>query len=131
VTDYSPTYAAGRLGEPFPADKLGTAMATVPDADLVLILRGGLDGTALESLGSALDDAMRSGATRVYVDLSGVTHWSLLAQAMVLATARRMAGRGSRLVLRAPSPKVRRQGRRLDIFNRVTTVPATKESSRG
>jgi anti-anti-sigma regulatory factor len=93
------------------------------DAEVLIVLRGGLDGTALEGLGSALDDAMRSGALRVHVDLSGVTHWSLLAQAMVLASARRMAGRGCRMVLRAPSSRVRNQGRRLDIFNRVTTVP--------
>lgn len=93
------------------------------DAELLILLRGGLDGTALEQLGSALDDAMRSGALRVHVDLSGVTHWSLLAQAMLLASSRRMAGQGCRMVLRAPSAKVRSQGRRLDIFNRVATVP--------
>jgi anti-anti-sigma regulatory factor len=91
-------------------------------AEVILVLRGSLTGLALQDLGDALERAHRSDAPRVYVDLSAVSEWSMLAQAMVLASARRHAAQGRSLVLGSPSAALRRQSRRLDVFHRVATI---------
>ena len=55
----------------------------------------------------------------VYLDLSGVTSWSVVAQVAVLSAARELGARRSPLVLVGASLGLRRQSQRLDVFNRV------------
>jgi anti-anti-sigma regulatory factor len=123
VEDSTHTHAGGR-GRERPSSDDGLVEVDRWGGDVHLPLRGSLVGTALEGLGQALEETVRAGARRVYVDVSGVTHWSLLAQAMVLATDRRLSARGGRLVLSGPTAALRRQSRRLDVFHRVVTVPS-------
>jgi len=122
VEDSTHTHAAER-GRERPASNDGAVEVDLWGVDVHLVLRGSLVGTALEGLGQTLEDAVRAGARRVYVDVSGVCRWSLLAQAMVLATDRQLSARGGCLVLSGPTPELRRQSRQLDVFHRVVTVP--------
>jgi len=55
----------------------------------------------------------------VRLDLSAVSDWSTLAQAMVLHTARVLDRRGARLVLVGASEDLRLQSRWLDVFERI------------
>lgn len=128
MEDSTHTHAAGR-GRERSASYDGRVQVDRWGVDVHLVLRGGLVGTALEGWGQALEDALRAGARRVYVDVSGVSEWSLLAQAMVLATDRRLSARGGCLVLSGPTPALRLQSRRLDVFHRVVTVPALSARS--
>jgi anti-anti-sigma regulatory factor len=89
----------------------------------VLPLQGRIGGAALEELGSVLDAALTATSVRVFLDLSAVTGWSLLAQAMVLNTSHAMSQRARHLVLVGPSPALRAQSRDLGVFDRVTTDP--------
>ncbi|MGH3359675.1 MAG: STAS domain-containing protein, partial [Nocardioidaceae bacterium] len=57
----------------------------------------------------------------VCVDVSGVRSWSLLAQAMLLSTAKRLADNGGQLVLYRPTEALRHQSRQLGLFDRVST----------
>lgn len=91
------------------------------DGDQVVVALGSIEGRALAEFGTALDLAVASHTPCVYVDLSGVTHWSLLAQAMVLTTARELARHGRRLVLQSPSPALREEDHALHVFARVNT----------
>ncbi len=93
------------------------------DGDHVVIARGSIEGLALAEFGTALDLAAAAHTPCVYVDLAGVTHWSLLAQAMVLTTSRELARHGRQLVLVAPSATLRDEGAPLNVFGRVSTEP--------
>ena len=85
-----------------------------------LLVRGGsLRGKALDELGATLEQAMTSPYDVVRLDLSAVTDWSTLAQAMVLHTARVLDRRDSRLVLVGATAKVQLQSRWLDVFERI------------
>lgn len=90
----------------------------------VIVVQGRIEGMALDEFGAALDAAARGSASRVIVDLAAVTHWSLLAQAMVLTTARRLSRRGACLVLLSPGSALRDESRSLRVFERVMTRPA-------
>lgn len=111
-------------GEELSSHARATALRVVvgdDGGDLVLFLRGRIEGAALEDLGSWLETAIASSAPRIQLDLGEVTRWSLLAQAMVLSSSRRLSTRGRELVLRNPSAELREQSRRLDVFGRVPT----------
>lgn len=97
------------------------ATVSVRNGDQVVVARGSIEGLALAEFGTALDLAVASRRRRVYVDLAGVTHWSLLAQAMVLTTARDLARHGRRLVLQSPSAALREEDEALHVFARVNT----------
>ena len=94
------------------------------DGEVIVVVQGRIEGMALDEFGAALDAAARGSASRVIVDLAAVTHWSLLAQAMVLTTARRLSRRGARLVLLSPGSALRDESRSLRVFERVMTLPA-------
>ena len=92
-----------------------------------LTLQGRVGGPELVALGTMLDAAVSEATGQVTVDVSAVDSWSLLAQAMVLNTARLLASQDRRLVLLDPSPALREQSERLQVFARVVTEqgPAT------
>ena len=85
----------------------------------LLVLGGSLRGKALDELGATLEQAMTSPYDEVRLDLSAVTDWSTLAQAMVLHTARVLDRRGSSLVLVGATATVKLQARWLDVFERI------------
>jgi len=71
------------------------------------------------------DEAVSSawaGGQRVVLDLSGVTSWSILAQAMVLGLARELAHRHCSLVLVGAGLGLRLQSQRLDVFTQVRAL---------
>ena len=92
------------------------------DGELLLVMRGGVEGRSLVAFGDALEVAVASGSPCIHVDLAGVHTWSLLAQAMVLTTARRLALRGSVLVLHRMGPALRAQSQALGVAQRVITT---------
>lgn len=103
------------------------ALPTLPPpqalhSHVVLTLSGAIGAADLAPLADALDRLVERplGGT-VVIDLSHVGSWSLLAQGMILSTARIISRRGGRLVLRGPSNELRLQSRHLDIFGRVAT----------
>jgi hypothetical protein len=68
------------------------------------------------------DEAVASawaGGQTVVVDLTGVTRWSFLAQAMLLGLARELARRRSSLVFVGASLSLRLQSQRMDVFTKV------------
>lgn len=87
----------------------------------VLVVKGTIAGADLHRFGDALEQAARIQADTVRVDLGGVESWSLVAQAMVLSTARRLARRGGRLVLSGASQALRDASVRMNVFDQVAT----------
>jgi hypothetical protein len=63
----------------------------------------------------------------VYLDLSDLTSWSIVAQMGVLGAARELAAKRSRLVLVGASLGLRRRSQRLDVFNRVHALASKGE----
>lgn len=94
------------------------------EGEVIVVVQGRIEGIALDVFGAVLDAAARGSAPAVHVDLAAVTHWSLLAQAMVLTTGRRLSRRGAVLVLLSPAPALRAESRALSVFERVMTLPA-------
>lgn len=94
------------------------------DGETTVLLRGELDAATLPVLTAILESATRTSGARVQLDLTAVTSWSLLVEAMVLSTARRLGGEGGRLVLRLPGEQLRRRGSRLGLFARIPTEGA-------
>ena len=117
MDEYALRYAGGEVAGHPPVPSYVPPWVDEP----VLHLRGTIEGTALEDLGTMLDEAMTGSTGRVRLDLSAVDGWSLLAQAMVLNTARLLASRGRRLVLLNPSQALRDRSRILQVFERVPT----------
>lgn len=62
------------------------------------------------------------GGQTVVLDLSQVTGWSSVAQAMIVALARDLAEQRSRLVLSGASLGLRRQSQELDLFRKVRAI---------
>lgn len=93
-----------------------------PNGDLLLVIRGDVEGRALGTFSDALEAALSSGAPQVHLDLGGVEHWSLLAQAMLLTAARRLAHQGNRLVLHRLSRQLRDESRALGVPARIATT---------
>lgn len=80
------------------------------DLDLTifpLVLEGELDSDSTERLRALLDDRMVSGH-RLELDLSGVTHVSAAALAVLVGTHRKLRDRRGVLVLCAPSLAVQK-----------------------
>jgi len=102
---------------------MGGAPSASTGDEIVLHLEGRIEGTALESLGKWLDQALAGPATTVGVDLGDVSDWSLLAEAMMLNTAERLSAQHRHLVLINPSPTLRGQSL-LGLFDRLRTDPA-------
>lgn len=105
------------------APRFAVTFSVRDNGDRAIVARGSIEGTALAEFGTALDLAVASRAPCVYVDLAGVTHWSLLAQAMVLTTARDLARHDRRLILQSPSAALREEDKALRVFARVNTEP--------
>jgi anti-anti-sigma regulatory factor len=99
-----------------------TASSTFGVDDPVLHLWGRVEGHGLLDLARSLDRAVSDSTGQVTLDLSAVESWSLLAQAMVLNTARVLAARHRHLVLVGASPTLRDQSVKLQLFERVPTA---------
>ena len=95
--------------------------ASEPDGP-VLVVRGCVEAIALNSFAGAMEDVLKNHDLRFVVDVSGVDSWSLVAQAMVLATARRKAAQGEQLVLRGASDRLREQSQQLGVFEHVLSI---------
>lgn len=120
--------SAGSPGAAPPSNAPRFRLAMTVDSNgEVIVVQGRIEGMALDEFGAALDAAARGSAPLVIVDLAAVTHWSLLAQAMVLTTARRLSRRDARLVLQSPGSALRDESRSLRVFERVTTLPAGRD----
>ena len=75
-----------------------------------------------EDVSVIYDQAMSAawaGRQTVTLDLSRVTTWSVLAQAMIVGVARELAKSQSRLVLVGASLGLRLQSQQIDVFTRV------------
>jgi anti-anti-sigma regulatory factor len=99
-----------------------TVTSIAPDTVQMTLPRN-VTGRDVVMFGDALEIACRDYDGTVVIHLTEVRDWSLLAQAMVLSTARLLASRGGRLLLAGPSDELRRRSTTLDIFNRVETLP--------
>jgi hypothetical protein len=60
-----------------------------------------------------------AGGQTVTLDLTQVTRWSIVAQAMIVGVARELAEKRSRLVLSGGSLRLRVQSQQMDVFNKV------------
>lgn len=91
-------------------------------AATILVLRGTVGGAELARLAGALDHAVRARPRVVTVDLAELTHWSLVAQAIVLSASRTLARYGGELILAHPTTRLRLQSAQLGVFSRVRTI---------
>jgi hypothetical protein len=66
-----------------------------------------------------MERALLSHERRFVIDVGAVDRWSLVAQAMILTTARRKAARGEQLILQGVSLALREQSRPLGLFERI------------
>jgi anti-sigma B factor antagonist len=78
-----------------------------PDA-VVLAVRGEIDLASAARLGAYVDGILACATGTVVLDLAGVTFMDSTGLAVILRAAKELAGRGSDLVLRAPTPTVLR-----------------------
>lgn len=96
----------------------------VPDAlPPVLHVCGDIRGADIGVFCDALVGVVDQGGQRTLIDLSGVGSWSLVAQAMVLRTARQLRTGGRELVLVAPGAVLVANSAGLDVFGVVETLP--------
>jgi anti-anti-sigma regulatory factor len=98
-------------------------------AGTVVYLGGRIEGAALHQLACAMDAVLRNRGRRFIVDVSAVETWSLIAQAVILATARRKAAHGQQLVLRGASRSLREQSQQLGLFERIRSIDARDVSA--
>jgi len=89
---------------------------------LFLVIGGDVEGTALSKFAGAMELVLMNHSSQFIVDVSDVDEWSLIAQAMVLTTARRKAGRGEQLVLRGASPALRERSQQLGVFEHIRSI---------
>jgi anti-anti-sigma regulatory factor len=89
---------------------------------LALQVSGDVGGTDIGVFCDRLAALVDRGGEVVLIDLSGLSSWSLVAQAMVLRTARRLRTEGRRLVLVAPGADLVDRSSRLDVFGLIETV---------
>jgi hypothetical protein len=99
-----------------------------PDGPVVYLV-GTVMGPSLQQLAGAMDAVLHNHQPRFIVDVSDVDEWSLIAQAVVLVTARRKAAVGQQLVLRGASASLREQSQRLGLFERVRSIDARDTSA--
>lgn len=115
-------YTSPRSIDPLTSVNVTVTAQTNHGEQPTLVLSGKIDGTELHQFARRLDEVLHypPGST-VTIDLSGVTSWSMVAQAMILSTSRIVSRHGSHLVLLGPSAALRRESKHLDVFGRVTT----------
>ncbi len=89
---------------------------------LILVVRGDVAGTALSKFAGAMELVLMNHSSQFIVDVSDVDEWSLIAQAMVLTTARRKSARGEQLVLRGASPVLRERSQQLGVFEHIRSI---------
>ena len=95
----------------------------------VVYLGGSVMGASLQQLAAAMDAVLNNHGRQFIVDVSDVDEWSLVAQAVVLVTARRKAAAGEELVLRGASPSLRADSGRLGLFERIRSIDARDTST--
>jgi hypothetical protein len=88
----------------------------------VLVVSGRVEAKAITSFAGAMEIVLMTHDLRYVVDVAAVDRWSLVAQAMVLTTARRKAALGEQLVLRGASQRLRDQSRQLGVFEHVRSI---------
>ena len=76
----------------------------------------------MSKFAGAMELVLMNHSSQFIVDVSDVDEWSLIAQAMVLATARRKAARGEELVLRGASHALREQSQQLGVFEHLRSI---------
>ena len=94
----------------------------------VLMVSGSVVGAALNKLADALEVVLNNHHSRIIVDVSHVDEWSLLAQAMLLVTARRRSDPAGQLVLRGGSERLRCQSQQLGVFERMETIDSQQDT---
>ncbi len=95
----------------------------------VVYLGGSVMGASLHQLAGAMDAVLKNHQRRFIVDVSDVDEWSLIAQAIVLVTARRKDALNEQVVLRGATPSLRAQSQRLGLFERIRSIDAQRDSS--
>ena len=88
----------------------------------ILVLGGGLVGAALNKFAGALALVQKNHSGRFVIDVCDVEEWSLVAQAMLLMTARRKSDHGEQLVVRGASQELREQSHQLGVFERIPST---------
>ena len=88
----------------------------------ILVVGGDVEGIALSKFAGAMELVLKNHSSQFIVDVSEVDEWSLIAQAMVLATARRKAAHGEQLVLRGASQALREQSQQLGVFELIRSI---------
>ncbi|HET9420729.1 MAG TPA: hypothetical protein VFO49_06320 [Nocardioides sp.] len=95
------------------------------------MVRGRVEGIALTTFAGAMEVVLKDRGVCFIVDVARVDSWSLVAQAMVLETARRKATRGEQVVLRGATQRLREQSRQLGVFEHVRSITGTHTDSPG
>lgn len=96
-----------------------TAILAEPESETeVMVLRGAIVGPAVCDLAAQMEKVL---ATKhdVILDVSEVDRWSVVAQAMLMTTARRKTARGEQLIIRGASTALREQSRQLGLFEQT------------
>ena len=94
----------------------------------ILVLGGGLAGADLNKFAGALALVSNNHSNRFLVDLDDVDEWSLVAQAMLLMTARRKSDHGEELVLRGASEELREHSQQLGVFERIRSIDSDADA---
>jgi anti-anti-sigma factor len=100
---------------------------TAPGAELEL--RGRLDARTLPHARAALHGAVDAGTGDLVVDVAALEVWDAAGLGLLLGAHHRAARRGRRLVLRDPSPRLRRLVRLARLQRVLTTVETVAAGS--
>jgi hypothetical protein len=95
----------------------------------ILVLGGGLVGADLNKFAGALALVSNNHSGRFVVDLCDLDEWSLVAQAMLLMTARRKSDHGDELVLRGASEALREHSQQLGVFERMRSIDSDVDTT--
>ena len=78
------------------------------EADVVVAVEGQIDMATVPALWGSLEEATSAVSTRLIVDVSGMTFVDSTGMAVFLMAHKRLRNQGAELVLRGPTPPVRR-----------------------
>lgn len=78
------------------------------EAGVVVAVEGQIDMATVPLLWGSLEEATSAVSTRLIVDVSGATFVDSTGMAVFLMAHKRLRGQGAELVLRDPTPAVRR-----------------------
>ena len=109
----------------FPQSRPATIFFDSERGGPVLVIGGDVEGAALDKFAGAMELVLNNHSSRFVVDVTEVDEWSLIVQAMLLATARRKATRGEQLVLRGASQDLRAQSFQMGLFEHIRSIDAT------